>query len=74
MTENRPGEGKIITDPDIRAHLYVTAAAIAALLVGVGFLSAADAQLWLTLAAALIGLGTTVLARFNVPKGNHARE
>lgn len=72
MTENRPGEGKIVTDPDLRAHLYVTAAAIVALLVGAGFLSADEAQQWLNLAAAVIGLLGVVLARFNVPKGRHA--
>lgn len=74
MTENRPGEGKIVTDPDLRAHLYVTAVAIVALLVAAGFLAADEAQLWLNLAAALIGLASTVLARFNVPRGRHVRE
>lgn len=74
MTENRPGEGKIVNDPDLRAHLYVTAMAIAAVLVGAGFLAAEQAQLWLNLAAALIGLGGNVLARLNVPKAQHARE
>lgn len=74
MTENRPGEGRIVDDPDTRAHLYVTAMAIAGLLVGVGFLTADEAQLWLTLAAALIGLGGNLLARFNVPKGRHVQE
>lgn len=40
MIENRPGEGRIVTDLDLRRHLYVTAAAIAAVLVGAGFLAA----------------------------------
>lgn len=74
MTENRPGEGRIVESPDIRAHLYVTALAIGGLLVGLGFLSEADAQRWLTLAAALIGLAGNVLARVNVPKGKHMQE
>ncbi|MBO1770449.1 hypothetical protein [Agrococcus sp. TF02-05] len=72
MTENRPGEGRIVESPDLRAHLYVTALAIGGILVAMGFLTDDELQLWLNLAAALIGLGSTVLARFNVPKGRHA--
>lgn len=73
MTENRPGEGTLVADPDLRAQLYNVALALIPILVAAGFLAPEDAQLWLALIAAVIGLAGAVLARFNVPKG-HALE
>lgn len=72
MTINRPGEGHIVHDPEVRKHTYDTAIAIAALLVAAGFLTPDEAQLWLNLGAAALGLLGTLLARFNVPRGKHA--
>lgn len=74
MTENREGEGVIVHSPDIRAQLYNVALALIPILVAAGLIAQEQAQLWLALIAAVLGLGAAILARVNVPKGRHVRE
>ncbi|MEW1813286.1 hypothetical protein AB0284_21595 [Pseudarthrobacter phenanthrenivorans] len=57
-----------IPDPIIRKYLYGVVLAMIPVLVAFGFISPEQVQLWLNLAAAVLGLGTTVLATANTPK------
>lgn len=56
---------KILT-PQVRLYLYGVVSAGLPLLVTAGFLAPEDMQQWLLLAAALLGLGSNVLAAANV--------
>jgi hypothetical protein len=57
-----------IPDPTIRKYLYGVVLAMIPVLVAFGLISPDQVQLWLNLAAAVLGLGTTVLAAANTPK------
>lgn len=58
---------KILT-PQVRTYLYGVVSAGLPLLVTAGFLAPEDVQQWLLLAAALLGLGSNILAAANVNK------
>ncbi len=55
-----------ILTPQVRTYLYGVVSAGLPLLVTAGFLAPADVQQWLLLAAALLGLGSNILAAANV--------
>ena len=57
-----------IQDPAVRRYVYGIAVAAIPLLVIFGVIAQDDAQVWLNLAAAVLGLGTTALALPNTPK------
>ena len=59
---------RFITDPAIRKYVYGVVLAMIPVLVGFGLISPEQVQLWLNLAAAVLGLGTTGLAVANTPK------
>lgn len=59
---------RVITDPLVRRYLYGVVLAFIPILVSAGVLTGGDAQLWLNVAAAVLGLGTTGLAVANTPK------
>lgn len=50
----------------VRTYLYGVVSSALPLLVTAGFLAPADVQQWLLLAAALLGLGSNVMAVANV--------
>ena len=57
----------IIANPKARKYIYgIVAAAIPLLVLG-GFITEDDVQLWLTLAAAVLGFGSAGLAAPNTP-------
>jgi len=56
---------KIFT-PQVRTYLYGVVSSALPLLVTAGFLAPADVQQWLLLAAALLGLGSNIMAVANV--------
>lgn len=62
----------VVTDrvfsPKTRLWLYGVVIAALAILVGYGIVDQGHAGLWLTLAAAVLGLGSTGLAAANVPR------
>lgn len=55
-----------ILSPQVRTYLYGVVSAGLPLLVTAGFLAPADVQQWLLLSAALLGLGSNILAAANV--------
>jgi hypothetical protein len=57
-----------IPDPAVRRWLYGVVVAMIPVLVLFGLISPESVQLWLNLAAAVLGLGTTALATVNTPK------
>jgi hypothetical protein len=57
-----------IPDPAVRRWLYGVVVAMIPVLVLFGLISPESVQLWLNLAAAILGLGTTALATANTPK------
>lgn len=57
-----------ILTPQVRTYLYGVVSAGLPLLVTAGFLAPEDVQQWLLLAAALLGLGSNILAAANVSK------
>lgn len=57
-----------VPDPAVRKYLYGVVVAMIPVLVGFGLVSPEQVQLWLNLAGAVLGLGTTVLAVANTPK------
>jgi hypothetical protein len=57
-----------VPDPAIRKWIYGWVLAIAPILVALGTISPDHVQLWLNLAAAILGVGTTTLALGNTPK------
>jgi hypothetical protein len=57
-----------IPDPAVRRWLYGVVVAMIPVLVLFGLISPESVQLWLNLAAAILGLGTTALATVNTPK------
>ena len=57
-----------IPDPLIRRYIYGVVLAFIPILVGFGVISPEQVQLWLNLAAAVLGLGATALALPNTPK------
>ena len=57
-----------IPDPAVRRYLYGVVAVMIPILVGFGVISPEQVQLWLNLAAAVLGLGATALALPNTPK------
>ena len=56
-----------IKDPNTRKWIYGIVAAAIPVLVILGFVSGEDTQVWLNLAAAVLGLGTAGLAAPNTP-------
>ena len=56
-----------IKDPNTRKWIYGIVAAAIPVLVILGFASGEDTQVWLNLAAAVLGLGTAGLAAPNTP-------
>ena len=58
---------KVFT-PQVRTYLYGVVSAGLPLLVTAGFLAPEDMQQWLLLAAALLGLGSNIMAAANVSK------
>lgn len=52
--------------PQVRTYLYGVVSAGLPLLVTAGFLAPEDVQQWLLLSAALLGLGSNILAAANV--------
>jgi hypothetical protein len=56
---------KILT-PQVRTYIYGVISAALPLLVTAGFLAPEDMQQWLLLSAALLGLGSNILAAANV--------
>ena len=56
-----------IKDPNTRKWIYGIVAAAIPVLVILGFVSGEDTQVWLNLAAAVLGLGTAGLAVPNTP-------
>lgn len=57
-----------IQDPAVRRYIYGIVVAAIPLLVILGVIAQNDAQVWLNLAAAALGLGTATLALPNTPK------
>ena len=66
LTDRTPN--RVITDPLVRRYLYGVVLAFIPILVLFGLISPESVQLWLNLAAAVLGLGTTALATANTPK------
>ena len=58
-----------VPDPVIRRYLYGVVVALIPVLVAFGVVSPDSVQVWLNVAAAVLGLGTTTLAIANTPKG-----
>jgi hypothetical protein len=58
---------KVFT-PQVRTYLYGVVSAGLPLLVTAGFLAPEDMQQWLLLSAALLGLGSNIMAAANVAK------
>jgi hypothetical protein len=56
---------KILT-PQVRTYIYGVISAALPLLVTAGFLAPEDMQQWLLLSAAILGLGSNILAAANV--------
>lgn len=56
-----------IKNPATRKWIYGIVAAVIPVLVVLGFVSGEDTQVWLNLAAAVLGLGTAGLAAPNTP-------
>ena len=52
--------------PQVRTYVYGVISAALPLLVTAGFLAPEDMQQWLLLSAALLGLGSNILAAANV--------
>lgn len=61
---------KIIPSPAVRAWIYGVLVALAAVGIGYGVITAEQGNLWLALAAAVLGL-SNALALANTPKGKH---
>ena len=57
----------IIANPKTRKYIYGIIAAAIPILVIVGVITEDDVQLWLTLAAAVLGFGSAGLAAPNTP-------
>lgn len=55
-----------VLTPQVRTYLYGVVSAGLPLLVTAGFLAPEDVQQWLLLSAALLGLGSNILAAANV--------
>jgi len=55
-----------ILTPQVRTYLYGVVSAGLPLLVTAGFLAPEDVQQWLLLSAALLGMGSNILAAANV--------
>ena len=62
-----------IKDPNTRKWIYGIVAAAIPVLVILGFVSGEDTQVWLNLAAAVLGLGTAGLAAPNTPPAAEER-
>lgn len=58
---------RIIKNPQTRRYIYGIVAAAIPILVIVGVISEDQVQLWLTFAAAVLGLGSAGLAAPNTP-------
>lgn len=58
---------RIIKNPQARRYIYGVVAAAIPILVIVGVISEDQVQLWLTFAAAVLGLGSAGLAAPNTP-------
>ena len=58
---------RIILDPKIRAYIYGVSIPLIALLVGLGVVTDGTAGLILNLVAAVLGVGTSILAVANTP-------
>jgi hypothetical protein len=55
-----------VLNPQVRTYLYGVISAAMPLLVTAGFLAPEDVQQWLLLAAALLGMGSNIMAAANV--------
>ena len=66
LTDRTPN--RWVADPLVRRYLYGVVLAFIPILVLFGLISPESVQLWLNLAAAVLGLGTTALATANTPK------
>ncbi len=58
--------------PERRQWIYNVIKYGAPLLVGYGLLTSDDVQTWLLFVAAVLGVGGSGLASFNVPTGKHS--
>lgn len=66
--DTTPNPGRWVPDPAVRRYIYGVVVALIPVLVGFGLISPEQVQLWLNLAAAVLGLGATALALPNTPK------
>lgn len=66
--QNNDTPNKWIPSRAVRLWLYGIAVAVAALLIGYGFLTVEQGGLWLVLLASILGVAPAVAAR-NVPRG-----
>lgn len=58
---------RIIKSPEKRRYLYIVGVAVAALLVGYGIITSEQSGLWISLAAAILGVNGIVSAA-NTPE------
>lgn len=66
MAQSVPNKG--ITSPQLRKYVYGLTVAAIPLLVVFGVIAEEQVQLWLALAAAALGFGSSALAAPNTPK------
>lgn len=62
-----------VFNPQVRTYLYGVVSAALPLLVTAGFLAPEDVQQWLLLAAAILGLGSNIMAVANVKPVTNAQ-